>query len=324
MASEQYQARYKTASQIRREGAIGNLAHGPEIEIHGMPARLIAWPGNGFQTESVHVFTLKPGLESERYAYQLAEQAFLCHHGQGEVFLCDAWHPMKPGDMAYFPELAPRAFRNTGRSEDFILVGQTTPPQLDEYAASGLYNQRHGAMDYTACERATLNAEKAEYPVVYEMAYHEHSPEVRPWNLSPQQVRAEGALFNIYRGTPFSGLGISSFRLILWPGAGTRMVGFNFTHWPGNVPEAMHIHPLADECLIVWKGKAQFYMGAGWIDVEPNDVALAPQGIWHGHRNTEECVFGGFASPPQLDLMLNSGFYENGLFLPPKYDRLEA
>jgi gentisate 1,2-dioxygenase len=325
MAAEQFQARYKTAAELRKTGGIGNLAQGPEVVFHGMPTRFIAWPGNGFQTESVHVLTLRPGLESERYAYQLSEEAYLCHHGDGEVFLRDQWHPMKPGDMAYFPEGAPRAFRNPGgRAADFLLVSQTTPPQLEVYAASGLYNQRHGGMDYTACDRATLNAEPAEYPDSYEMEYHEHSPDLRPWNLPPEEVRARGALFNIYRGAPFSGLGVDSFRLILWPGAGTRTVGFNFTHWPGNVPEAMHIHPLSDECLVLWKGRAQFYMGAGWIDVEANDVALAPQGIWHGTRNQEDCVYGGFASPPQLDLLLNSGFYQDGLFLRAPFKRLEA
>jgi gentisate 1,2-dioxygenase len=323
MADEQFQARYRSFSELRRSGGIGSLAQGAEIVWKGMPTRLIAWPGTGYQTESVQVLTLKPGLESERYAYQLAEEAYLCHKGGGEVFLRGEWYPMKPGDMAYFPENSVRAFRNpSGHSADFILVCQTTPPQLEMYAPSGLYNQRHGGMDYTACDRARLNAEPVEYSDEHEMAYHEHSPEVRPWNLQPADVRSQGGLFNIYRGAPFSGLGVDSFRLILWPGAGTRLVGFNYTHWPGNVPEAMHIHPLADECLVLWKGKAQFYMGAGWIQAETNDVALAPQGVWHGTRNEEDCIFGGFASPPQLDLLLNSGYYENGLFLPAPWQQL--
>lgn len=325
MAAEQFQSRYKSAAELRRSGGVGNLAQGPSVTFHGMPTRFIAWPGNGYQTESVHVLTLKPGLESERYTYQLAEEAYLCHKGEGEVFLRGEWHPMKPGDMAYFPESSVRAFRNpSGRKADFILVCQTTPPQLEIYASAGLYNQEHGGMDYTACDRARLNAEPVEYSDQHEMAYHEHSPELRPWNLQAKDVRAQGALFNIYRGTPFAGLGVDSFRLVLWPGAGTRLVGFNYTHWPGKVPEAMHIHPLADECLILWRGRAQFYLGTGWIDVETNDVALAPQGIWHGHRNDEDCVFGGFASPPQLDLLLNSGYYKDGLFLPAEFVRLEA
>jgi mannose-6-phosphate isomerase-like protein (cupin superfamily) len=177
-------------------------------------------------------------------------------------------------------------------------------------------------MDYTACDRARLNAEPVEYSDQHEMAYHEHSPEVRPWKLEPADVRADGALFNVYRGAPFAGLGVESFRLILWPGAGTRLVGFNYTHWPAGVPEAMHIHPLADECLILWHGRAQFYMGQGWLDAETNDVALAPQGLWHGTRNAEPAIYGGFASPPQLDLLLNSGYYQDGLFLPAPWEKL--
>ena len=81
-AAEQNQARCKTAAHIRRSGAIGNLAQGPEILAHGLSTRLIAWPGTGYQTESVHVVTLRPGQESQTYTYQLAEDAFLCHKGR--------------------------------------------------------------------------------------------------------------------------------------------------------------------------------------------------------------------------------------------------
>jgi hypothetical protein len=65
MAVEQYQAKFKTREQIRLGGAVGNLQDGPTISIHGLPSRLVAWPGNGFQTESVHVLTLAPGTESD-------------------------------------------------------------------------------------------------------------------------------------------------------------------------------------------------------------------------------------------------------------------
>ncbi len=319
MAAERHQARYKSYQELRRSGGIGNLAQGPELEVHGLRTRLLAWPGTGYQTEAVHVVHVAPGQESERFAYQLAEEAYLCHKGEGEVFLRGAWWPLKPGDFAYFPEFAERAFRNRG-SEDFILVSQTCPPQLDVY--TGFYDQKHGVMNFPACDKARINAEPVPYCTTHRMAFHDHSAEVRAWNLAPADVRSRGALFNIYNGARFAGLGVDSFRLILWPGAGTRLMGFNYTHWPAKVPEVMHIHPLADECLILWNGRAQFYMGDGWLDAEVNDCALAPQGVYHGTRNDEDCIYGGFASPPQLDLLLNSGYYENGLFKPAPYERL--
>jgi gentisate 1,2-dioxygenase len=321
MAAEKHQARYKPAAQIRRSGAIGNLAQGPEILAHGLSTRLIAWPGTGYQTESVHVVTVRPGQESQTYAYQLAEEAFLCHKGRGEVWLRGEWCPMEAGDMAYIPEGVPRGLRNSS-GQDFVLVNQITPPQIDLYAPDGFYDQRHGVMNYTACDKARLNAEPVEYSTDHEMAYHEHSPHLRAHNLDPADVRARGALFNVYMGAPFAGLGVDSFRLILWPGAGSRLVGFNYTHWPAHVPEICHIHPLADECLILWRGQAQFYMGDGWLEAETNDCALAPCGVYHGTRNQVECIYGGFASPPQLDLLMNSGYYQNGVFLPAPWERL--
>ena len=127
MAAETHQARYRTFQELRRAGGIGNLSQGPEIRVHGLSTRLIAWPGTGYQTQSVHVVTLRPGDESERYAYQLAEEACLCHKGRGEVFLRGRWCRMEAGDMAYFPEGVERALRNRGPA-DFILVGPAVAP----------------------------------------------------------------------------------------------------------------------------------------------------------------------------------------------------
>jgi gentisate 1,2-dioxygenase len=67
MVDEKWSARFRTRDQIRSHGAIGNLNDGVEITTHGVRTRLIAWPGNGFQTESVHVMTLAPGEESALY-----------------------------------------------------------------------------------------------------------------------------------------------------------------------------------------------------------------------------------------------------------------
>jgi hypothetical protein len=68
MTQDLYRARYKTVREIRRHGAVGSLQEGPMIRMHGIPTRLIAWPGNGYQTESVHVLTLQSG-EGRRDSY---------------------------------------------------------------------------------------------------------------------------------------------------------------------------------------------------------------------------------------------------------------
>jgi gentisate 1,2-dioxygenase len=51
---DQHRTKFKTYQEVRSAGAIGNLNEAPEIHTHGIRARLIAWPGNGYQTESVH------------------------------------------------------------------------------------------------------------------------------------------------------------------------------------------------------------------------------------------------------------------------------
>ncbi|MGI8486349.1 MAG: hypothetical protein ACR2OU_19085 [Thermomicrobiales bacterium] len=78
MVDGAYREWNRSHEEIRNRGAMGNLNRGIEIKTHGVNTRLIAWPGNGFQTQSVHVLTLKPGDASERYTYGMAEEALLC------------------------------------------------------------------------------------------------------------------------------------------------------------------------------------------------------------------------------------------------------
>ncbi len=76
MAEERFQAKYRTMEEIRHHGAIGNLQDGITIDTHGVTARLVAWPGTGYQTESVHVLTLHPGEESRPGAGQWLEAPY--------------------------------------------------------------------------------------------------------------------------------------------------------------------------------------------------------------------------------------------------------
>src|ERR1700730_11832224 len=85
--SDPYRARHRTAAEIRTGGAIGSLNDGVELEIHGVSTRLIAWPGTGFQTESLHVLTLTPGQEMDMHRYGMAEEAMLALEGGGEAFV---------------------------------------------------------------------------------------------------------------------------------------------------------------------------------------------------------------------------------------------
>jgi hypothetical protein len=64
--SNDLRAGSRSAEEIRASGAIGGLGDGIEIDTHGVSTRLLAWPGTGYQTETVHVLTLQTSDESER------------------------------------------------------------------------------------------------------------------------------------------------------------------------------------------------------------------------------------------------------------------
>ncbi len=64
MVDGAYREWNRSHEEIRSRGAMGNLNRGIEIETHGVSTRLIAWPGNGFQTQSIHVPS--SDLEAER------------------------------------------------------------------------------------------------------------------------------------------------------------------------------------------------------------------------------------------------------------------
>jgi mannose-6-phosphate isomerase-like protein (cupin superfamily) len=326
VVQDEYRARYRTARQIRSEGAIGNLFDGVTITAHGLETRLLAWPGTGFQTEAVHVTTVAPGQSSDRYTYDLAEEAILCRYGEAEVWLRDRWVTLRPGDMAYLPEGVEHQVRNpAGNDEDAILVHQICPPQFDLYTEHGFYNAELGVVNYEAIEKAAVNAPRVEPPEPKEMEFRDDQPEVRAQNLAPEDVKAKGALFNVLEGAAFTGIGLP-MRLVLWPGAGTRLVGFNYAYCGTGVQDAMHKHPVSDEFLVMWSGSGQLFVGdMGWVDADENDVAMAPCGVVHGHRSTADrgpSMMGGFASPPQMDLVIPTPYYRDGVYAHPQTSRL--
>ncbi|ADB52343.1 cupin domain-containing protein [Conexibacter woesei] len=320
--------RNRTHDEIRRRGGVGNLNEGIEIPLHGLATRLIAWPGNGFQTESVHVVTHRPGEESDRYTYATGEEAAVCLHGRGEVWLHDRWVAMAAGDLAFWPQGVAHATRNAPGSErDFVLVTQLTPPPFHLYEPAGFYDRAAGAMRFEVIERARRAANPGSLSTAVELRLREGEEDVRAWNLGVETIRTRGALFNIFRGAAIDSLGVSML-LVLWPGHGPRSSGFNFGPIDPGGPGQRHTHPVSDECVVCWDGDhADFELEGQLVRLHRHDVLLAPCGVEHGGGPTEEqgrIWLGGFASPPRLDLLLKSGLYDGERFATPTWSELDV
>ena len=318
-----YLAKNRNHLEIRSGGAIGNLNDGIEIIVHGIPTRLIAWPGNGYQTESIHILTLKPGLSSDTYNYPISEEALLCIEGKGEIYLRDRWIQIEPGDIAYFPENKPHSIRNAAdNTQDFILVAAITPPLVSLYVASGFYLQAEGKFDFDAVAAAKLLSAPGRISPKNHLRYRDTYPEIRAWQLSAEDVRQHGALFNVFRGAEFHANG-SPMRFILWPGHGSKQCGFHLTRCASGDEFAPHTHPISDECVIVWAGTARGFLDGHWFEMGIHDCLLAPCGVAHGGplnidtHTTQSApppsatLWGGFASPPQGDLYLRAGYVNN-------------
>jgi gentisate 1,2-dioxygenase len=324
---ERFREWNRTHEQIRLHGAVGNLGRGIEITAHAVNTRLIAWPGNGFQTESVHVLTLAPGGASEIYTYDMAEEAFLCLWGRGEMLVRGQWVNVAPGDMAFIPAAVPRGLRNpAGNTADFILVNQVTPPQFDIYQNGGYYDAEHGVMNFAAIAAAKQETRWANLTAATDVRLRETHPEVRPWNLSVDKIRQGGALFNIMKGTSFGDLG-TPMLLVLWPGYGVRSAGLHIGGTPAGERAHVHTHPTSDECLFNWIGKGEVYCEGEWMEEDALDVLLAPCGVPHSVGGPRDLTAGpsygcGFASPPQLDLYVRTPFLHNGKFDAPPWGML--
>jgi quercetin dioxygenase-like cupin family protein len=320
-----YRARHRRAAEIRAGGAIGSLNDGIEFELHGVLTRIIAWPGNGFQTESIHVLTLAAGQEMETHAYGMAEEAMLCLQGVGEVLVRGEWVEFAPGDLAFFPPPVERSVRAAAGGEGMVVVAAVSPPEFEHYADLGLYDRQIGIVDTEGAFFAQNNAVPGSLAGPSQLAYRETAADVRAWNLTAAEIRAGGALFNVFRGAKIDVID-APMVFVLWPGYGPRSTGFHFATGEPGLTSALHAHPASDECVVLWSGSARAWQGGGWHEMQIYDVVFAPCGVAHGVSVVEGgSLWGGFAAPPQLDLYARTDFYVGtGTFSAPPQERLDT
>lgn len=328
MFEESYRERNRTHEEIRQRGAIGNLNDGIEITTQGIVTRIIAWPGNGFQTESIHVLTVLPGQASAMYTYDASDEAMICLKGKGAVYLRGQWVDIEAGDLVYFPRGVEHGIRNASDSgKDFVLVNQICPPQFDLYADAGYFDKAHGVMNYDAIQKAKKEARIGNLSDENELHYNESHPDVRAWNLSVEEIKTGGALFNLYRGAVFHGIDVPMV-LLLWPGYGIAHTGFHYGYMPPGSSAANHTHPVSDECIINWIGSGISVIGGDSYPTIQYDCTLAPCGVLHGGSIPADApgpMFpGGFASPPQLDLYVRTPYYKDGKYEAPDFEKLET
>lgn len=152
-------------------------------------------------------------------------------------------------------------------------------------------------MDFDAIEAAKREARWGNLAPATKVRMRETHPEVRPWNLTVDDIRHNGALFNVFKGTP----------------AGARA--------------EIHTHPVADECLFNWLGSGEYYCDGDWVESETLDCLLALCGMHQSVGGPRDLSAGpsygcGYASPPQLDLYLRTPFYHEGTFDEPPWATL--
>ena len=327
MSKEAFLARSRSYADIRQKGCVGSFNDGVEIELQGVRTRLVAWPGNGFLGGSIHVLMLRPGDASTMYQYDVSEELLVCLKGSGEVYVRDRWVTIAPGDVAYVPEGLPHGVRNPrGNTADFVLVSQLTPPSVNLYEPAGFYDREHQRMRLDEIQKAIAAAALGNLSTTNEMQYREDHPELRPWNLTRQEIRQGGALFNIFRGATFGGIGVP-MRILVYPGFGARMTNLHVGIIPAEGAADIHTHPLSDDCIFALEGGTEAHLGGDWVHVEAYEAAMAPVGVAHGGRPNGSGIVGlvlGFGAPAELDVYLKSDdMFKDGHYTDVAFQRLE-
>jgi quercetin dioxygenase-like cupin family protein len=211
----------------------------------------------------------------------MAEEAVLAVQGDGEAYVRGEWVRFRPGDLAFFPPPVEHAIRATPGGPGLVAVAAISPPEFELYEAAGLYNRRYGVVDEEAAWFARTNAAAGTLAGPSQLAFRDSDPQVRAENLSVDEIRSGGALFNVFSGAKIDVIE-APMVFVLWPGYGPRSTGFHFATGDEGLTTAVHTHPASDECVVLWDGTAKAWAQGAWHNMEAFDIVLAPCGVEHG------------------------------------------
>jgi quercetin dioxygenase-like cupin family protein len=87
-------------------------------------------------------------------------------------------------------------------------------------------------------------------------------------------------------------------------GAGSENLVVGRTVLPAGARHERHLHPNADEFLVVLRGSGEIYTDEGEEPAGEGDVVFTPRGHWHGFNNTTEdevLLFWGWSGAGSLE-----------------------
>jgi gentisate 1,2-dioxygenase len=321
---ENYRPGAMSIERIRQIGTIPSLNEGIEIKINNIATRLIAWPGQGMVEGAIHLLTLVKGDDTGMYTYPVSEEAVECIKGKGEVYLWGKWVTIEPGDVAYFPEDVQHGIRNKNQADDFVLVSQITPPQLSLYENSGLFDSGTGTFNQDKINELQASSNPGRLTPITEVKFRDTNSSMRAWKLDAATIRKKGALFNIFYGARFEGIGVPMV-IVLFPGYGTRNAGLHTGILPKGSNAHAHTHAISDDCVIYIQGKGSALINGEAVSLNPLDAVAAPVLVPHGAGEPapERALLSGYGAPPQQELYERQGYLKDGKYEWPMFERLE-
>ena len=102
--------------------------------------------------------------------------------------------------------------------------------------------------------------------------------------LTPAQVRENGAIIRPDE-VPDTMKYDCRTKLLMAPTMGSALTGCEVVyHRPGDVYQ-IHMHPLSEAVIAVFRGSGQVYLAGFWYEVRRGDVIYVPENVKHGMRN---------------------------------------